>query len=140
MPHLNDQKGFTLSEVMISLTTILIILALTIPLLHSVKGKSYYEEMAAQNLFTFIQDEVNRSRSITVQSNKVTITDIDRRKVVIESYGSVVRRSVDGRGYEVLIQEIQSLDLTIETNILLVEVMMEDNERFEKAIHLPVHE
>ncbi|WP_281975653.1 competence type IV pilus minor pilin ComGF [Halobacillus litoralis] len=138
MRLMKNERGFTLSEVMISLTLTMIILSLSTPLLSLIHTKNfYYEEMAVQQLGAFIQEEINRSRNYSIFPNAITVIDKNHRNVLIEQYGAIIKRSVDGSGHESLLQDVQSFKIDTSPQTITMEVMMKSEKVYKRTIHLP---
>lgn len=138
MPRLHESNGFTFLEALFSLTIITIILFLSTPILTSIRNPSYYEEQASLHLFHFIQEEINASKSFSLNGNTLQIVSWDDRIIQIEQYGTIVRRTVNGTGHETLLTPVESF--TIHDNgpsTLTLEVQIHEDSRFQRLIHLP---
>ncbi|WP_264188321.1 competence type IV pilus minor pilin ComGF [Halobacillus litoralis] len=132
------EEGFTLLEVMISLATIMLILSLVTPILSILSFHTEYEQpLAVRQLRNFLQEELNQSRSYTFTKQALTIIDKDKRQVLIEKDGNVIKRTVDGRGYEFLLQNVRNLSFEKEVYTADIKVVMENEERYEEHLHLP---
>ncbi|MGP4074396.1 competence type IV pilus minor pilin ComGF [Halobacillus sp. K22] len=131
-------RGFTLLETLISLVIISMILSLSFPLFRMMSNKDYYEELSVQQLFSFLQEEVNRSREVEVISNTILIKDAINRKIIIEQYQNLIRRRVDLSGHEVLLQNVEGIHITTHNHSIMVEVHMEGGGVYQKNIHRAV--
>ncbi|KHE70693.1 ComGF family competence protein [Halobacillus sp. BBL2006] len=130
-----SNKGFTLTETLISLILILMIVILSSPLFYALKNPSYDQELSARQLFSFIQHEVNLSRNTLVEENKLQIIDSRYRSVVIEQYQDKVRRQVGGTGHEALLSDVTVFTVMENGRNILVSVEMKGGEFYQKQIH-----
>lgn len=129
-----DSKGFTMTETIISLLTVMVVITLSFPLLKSLKSPNYYQELSARQLFTFIQEEVNESTNVTFAPSKLTITDNLERSILIEHYNTIIRRRVNGTGHEVLLNGVVSFHIEDKTSYFIVSVEMEGGATYQKNI------
>ncbi|MGI8316154.1 competence type IV pilus minor pilin ComGF [Halobacillus mangrovi] len=132
---LNSNKGFTLSETMISLTLLMVMLSLSYPLLHSLEGPSYYKELSARQFFIFIQQEVHYAREASVEGNSFQIIDSRHRSITIEQYQNIVRKRVGGKGHESLLSKVKLFTVQQTGSDFLVQVELEGGEAYQKRIH-----
>lgn len=132
---LKSNKGFTLSETMLSLTLLMIILSLSYPLLHSLKGPSYYKELSARQFFTFIQQEVQFARKASIEGNTFQLIDSRHRTITIEQYQSIVRKRVGGKGHESLLLNVKLFTVQQAGSDFLVQVELEGGQAYQKRIH-----
>ncbi|WP_198162774.1 competence type IV pilus minor pilin ComGF [Halobacillus mangrovi] len=130
-----SNKGFTLSETMISLTLLMIILSLSYPLLHSLEGPSYYKELSARQFFTFIQHEVQYAREASIEGNTFQIIDSRHRSITIEQYQNIVRKRVGGKGHESLLSKVKLFTVQQTGSDFLILVELEGGEAYQKRIH-----
>ncbi|SFF54124.1 competence protein ComGF [Halobacillus alkaliphilus] len=134
MPKIHSQ-GFTLLETLISLIIISLILILSFPLFHIIHDVDYYEELSVRQMFTFLQEEVNRGQEVAVISNTISITDAVNRKITIEQYENLIRRRVNLTGHEVLLQNVEAIHLTNHTRYIMIKLQMEGGGVYQKNIH-----
>ncbi|MCA1009670.1 competence type IV pilus minor pilin ComGF [Halobacillus halophilus] len=137
MPKVRSQ-GFTLLETLISLIIISLILILSFPLFRTIHNVNYYEELSVRQMFSFLQEEVNRAREVSVLSNTIYIIDDINRKIIIEQYENLVRRRVNSSGHEVLLQNVEAIHVTNHTNSIMIKLQMEGGGVYQKNIHRTV--
>ncbi|ASF39900.1 prepilin-type cleavage/methylation domain-containing protein [Halobacillus halophilus] len=134
MPKIHSQ-GFTLMETLMSLIIISLILILSFPLFRMIHDVDYYEELSVRQMFSFLQEEVNRGREVEVISNSIFITDAVNRKITIEQYQNLIRRRVNLSGHEVLLQNVEAIHLTNHTHYIMIKLQMEGGGVYQKNIH-----
>ena len=134
MPKIHSQ-GFTLLETLISLIIISLILILSFPLFRIIHDVNYYEELSVRQMFSFLQEEVNRGREVAVISNTISITDAVHRKITIEQYQNLIRRRVNLSGHEVLLQNVEAIHLIDHSHYIRIKLQMEGGGVYQKNIH-----
>ncbi|MGR9049380.1 competence type IV pilus minor pilin ComGF [Halobacillus faecis] len=132
----SSERAFTLSEVLISLMVTMILLTISVPLFSLLKGFDHYSELSIDQLSAVIQWEINQCRSYNVSDHSISLIDKQNRHIVMEHYGEIFRRTVDGSGHETLIQNIGSISFEHESPSIRMEVEIHDQTHTRK-IHLP---
>ncbi|WP_101844279.1 competence type IV pilus minor pilin ComGF [Halobacillus sp. Marseille-P3879] len=135
----HKELGFTFLETIISLTVVTILLTLSIPTIEMMKSSGYYEELAAFQFFTFIEDEMNVSTKLLISKEKIVITDLNNRNIEIEKYRDNIRRRVDAQGHELLIHDIKAVSFTEAEGNLKIQLTTKNRGDYYKTIPLPVH-
>ncbi|MEC3883095.1 ComGF family competence protein [Halobacillus sp. HZG1] len=130
-----NETAFTLSEVLISLMATMILLTISVPLFSLLKGYDYYSDLSVDQLNAVIQWEINQSRTFNVSDHFISFVDKQDRHIVMEQYGTIFRRTVDGSGHETLIQNIESISFIHESPSILMEVNIHD-QLYTRKIHL----
>lgn len=131
-----SERAFTLSEVLISLMATMILLTISVPLFSLLKGYDYYSELSVDQLSAVIQWEINQCRSYNVSDHSISLIDKQNRHIVMEKYGKIFRRTVDGSGHETLIQNVGAISFVHESPSILMEVEIHD-QPYTRKTHLP---
>lgn len=134
---MRNEVGFTLFEVILALLFTMTILSISVPLFTLFKTEDYYTETSTRQLSAIIQEELNQSRSFAASSDTLSFIDPHHRHVVIEQYGYIVRRRVNGTGHEIMIQEIKDINFSRKEHSIQMKVEMMNDETYQYFIHLP---
>ncbi|WLR46280.1 competence type IV pilus minor pilin ComGF [Halobacillus litoralis] len=132
----SSEKAFTLAEVLISLMVTMILLTISVPLFSLLKGFDYYSELSIDQLGAVIQWEINQCRSYNVSDHSISLIDKQNRHIVMEHYGKIFRRTVDGSGHETLIQNVDTISFEHESPSIRMEVKIHD-QTYTRKVHLP---
>ncbi|MBA2173608.1 prepilin-type N-terminal cleavage/methylation domain-containing protein [Halobacillus locisalis] len=135
----DHHKGFTMMETLISLFIFLLIVSLSAPLLRLLDSASYNQELAANQLFQYIQMEVTQSQRVTTTPTSILLTDVNDRMISIEKYGNIIRRQVNSTGHEPLLKGVEEVLVDDHINGFIMKVRMKENERYSKFIFVPPH-
>lgn len=104
-----DEKGFTLIEALLSFSLFCMI-SLSIPLMmkgfstikHDLVPPRYYE----WNLFhESVRNELRKANDVNVLSNQISFV-IDGETILYEKYNQSIRRRVNNRGHEIVLQSV----------------------------------
>jgi len=132
---MRNHKGFTF----ISLLTVLSIIAISLPIIAAIiqttKSFSNYEAISVYQFFLFLRDEAILSQHAEIVDNKLTFQQEDSI-VSISFYQNIVRRQVDGRGHEIYLRNVKSIEFESLSSGIHVKVTNLAGELFEKTIVL----
>jgi len=110
---MKKQHGFTLLELLISLSITMVITSLLTPLLNTFYDKSNLE-LNKLEWEVFVQQvklEVRASNELTVKGNTLYLKGPTSTQVVsYEPYQGSIRRRVNSTGHEVILQNIASVE------------------------------
>ncbi|MFS0751449.1 competence type IV pilus minor pilin ComGF [Oceanobacillus sp. 1P07AA] len=112
MVNLRNNRGFSLISHLLMLTIILITLPFISYMLQSTETPSTKEELSVHQFFQFIRDDVIRSLHAVTTNEKLVLTvpsELNEQTVIYEQYGNVIRRQVDGEGFEIYVRNIAEL-------------------------------
>lgn len=113
MVNIKDNHGFSFISHLLMLAIILITIPFISFMLQSIEVPSTKEELSVYQFFQFIRDDVIRSINPVTTNDKLALTipsKINEQTIVYEQYGNLIRRTVDGQGFEVYIRNITELD------------------------------
>lgn len=127
--------GFTLIETLIGLLVTLMIIALSSPLLKLLESNSYQAELETRQFFLYLQEEINHSTNITFGNDFIGLMDADKRKVIIEPFGTSIRRRVDDRGHELLLTEVTKVSFQSVGEGIRV-VVVKEGQAYHKTMYL----
>ncbi|MDX5474485.1 MAG: prepilin-type N-terminal cleavage/methylation domain-containing protein [Bacillaceae bacterium] len=107
----NDNKAFTLIEVLICLTVVLIIttfLPMIIKTVYQISFESEGINLLELDVFTQkLQYEARHGQGLVAASNQLTIRKEDGRHITFELYQDKIRRRVGGTGHVIVLQRVK---------------------------------
>ena len=125
-----NTKGFTLIEVMFSLSVLVVIASLMPILFLSLHGANerLEESVAAEwDLFLMqFRKEVEKHDIEKIDQQKLTLKSKEGDTILFSSYGSLLRRQVNGMGHEVYLTSIQSISFSLQGTLLQLEVLFQN--------------
>ncbi|WP_181350099.1 competence type IV pilus minor pilin ComGF [Thalassobacillus sp. CUG 92003] len=128
-----SKNGFTLFEVLISLMVLLIILPMATAIISLLQVNDSQHELAVQQFFQFIDYELSRAETSRVSPQALDFTRLDGDHVRFESYNGAIRRRVNERGHELLLNEVEHITFTLKSpRLLSVTVKINKGESYEK--------
>lgn len=121
-----NSRGFTLVEMLFAFSVFSVIVAL-LPLMVQLIIQDRPLEARAHRFewevfISQIKKEVRMSQRVTVNNQQIQL-DKDGQIIIYEKYGSNLRRRVDGKGHEILMQKVDFFRFKGLPNGVLVEVM-----------------
>ncbi|AKG04313.1 MULTISPECIES: competence type IV pilus minor pilin ComGF [Salimicrobium] len=134
---IKDTKGFTLMEVLLSLSILLTALVVLVPLMNYLRPLEWNGDWQTHQYIQLLQEELNTASSVNVQKNNLHYTNIEGSIVSIEQYRNLVRRRVSGKGHETLLFDIRDMTFFFKSDVLHVKIEYEGGERFEKSLYVP---
>ncbi|GEN31107.1 competence protein ComGF [Cerasibacillus quisquiliarum] len=135
MAFLKNETGFTLINTLLSFVLITCSLPFLIVLLQkSQELLNLEEELSVQHFFYFLQDDVKRSIDYQIIRDELYMTLDTGKQVQIGRNGHVIRRTVDQKGYEIYLRNVQSFHLYNLKYGFLVSIEMTTGGQYEKEI------
>lgn len=129
-----NENGFTL----ISMLFMLAILAFSLPflayLIKSISYTSNFDEIAGNQFFQFLRDDVSKAIDYHVESSRLTLIIDEDTTVTIEKYKDLIRRQVNKEGHEIYLQAVKELTFTAHPYGVQTTVTSLQGERYEKTI------
>lgn len=139
----NNTDGFTFTEALLSLM-ITMMCAASIPLLYSslFQAAKAVEPASQEEWALFViqlRNELYMSDHWETDGQNLWMNNhhLDSMQIRIQAYQNKVRRRVNGKGYEVMLQEIKKLSFQQQGGKLYVYVQFEDGTTEEAAISPP---
>ena len=123
---LRKDNGFTMVEMLISLVVFMMLSILVTQMFFIVRenfGKKNQLHFKEWEIFTIqLKNEIRTSKDQSVSDNKLYLMTRGRI-VTIERYKNIVRRQVEGRGHEVMLQNIADFHVEQDGSVIIVQVM-----------------
>ncbi len=134
---MRNERGFTLVEMLVTFSMMLVILSFISPFL-SVLFRSNDEQFNQLEWQIFIQQmkmEIREAKEITVSTNhSVSFVNAAGDIVSFEKYTDKMRRRVNRKGHEVLLQNISSVTFELKTNGYLISVLTVDGDNYQAIV------
>lgn len=108
---IRNQKGFTLIESLLSLYILSFISILLIMLLSTLLFQTNSKKLHPFELENFViqaQSELREANEWGVNNNVIFMTSRHDEHITYSTYNELIRRQVEGRGHEVLLQNVSS--------------------------------
>lgn len=134
----NDERGFTLPEMLIAFSIFLLITSF-IPLFMKVmfinsEQKRGLNKMEWEVFLQQIKMELRESKAITINEGKIHFGKYNGETVTFEKYNTSIRRQVNSRGHEILLQNIKELKFSSAGNGFSLEVVDGADQSFSARI------
>lgn len=139
------KKGFTLIEVVVSLSLITILLSLLM-LIFSYSSKNFKEEIFENRntyylneALNYIEDQINKGKkNIMVRGNKIYLTYENANKKIIERRREklIIRHRGDPDTTNNILTGIKDFIITENKNIMYVKITMKDGRKKERCFVL----
>ena len=135
MEFLKSEAGFTLINTLFTFVLITCSLPFLIILLQkSQEHLNLEEEFSVQHFFYFLQDDVKRSIDYELIRDELYLTLDTGNQVQIGINGHVIRRTVDQKGYEIYLRNVQYFHLYKLDYGFLVSIEMITGGQYDKEI------
>lgn len=120
-----NNKGFTLIEMLVAFSIFLLIMGF-LPLMLSTISREQPLEKRIQQLeweifISQIKKEIRMSQKVTI-TNQILQLEKDGEMIIYERYGSNLRRRVNNKGHEIVLQQVQAFSFERLLNGVLVNV------------------
>lgn len=135
---IQQEKGFTLIEVLMSLMIFFVVLSLLITTFHLAsnytvkRGEFHYFEW-----LVFIQQtkiELRESKNVWIYGTTIQFDKWTGERVTYEKYGTIIRRRVNSTGHEIMLQFIQHVSYEKEQTGIRVHVLTDKGDEYEAFI------
>lgn len=138
-----NEKGFSLIECILSLlilSTILCFFPLLIKAYERIDHAISTEKDFEWNLFLMeLRKELRTSNGWEVTKNGLYLKS-GQEIVVYEKYNNLIRRRVDGKGHEVVLQKIKQINFSSNKNEIILHVQFTNNHTREAHLFFPLRE
>ncbi|MEN1970579.1 ComGF family competence protein [Lentibacillus sp. N15] len=130
-----NESGFTFLTLLVTVTILFMILPFASYFLKSVDYPSHNQEIAVQQFFYFLRDDVLRAKEYTVPSaTQIRLINEDNTIVTIEQYKDLVRRQVGKKGHEIYLRDVQTVSFEKLSYGVQVTITSLQGETYEKTI------
>ncbi|SDI95620.1 competence protein ComGF [Salimicrobium halophilum] len=133
-----NRDGFTLAEILLSITVMLIALTILIPLVHHLSTDAWENDWPIHQFTQTIQRELNTSSSITATGSILTFRNREGETVKLEPYKNMVRRRVNDKGHEILLYQVKDISFSLDRGFLRMNSTLEGGQSFEKIFFIPL--
>ncbi|RFB10585.1 prepilin-type N-terminal cleavage/methylation domain-containing protein [Bacillus sp. HNG] len=133
----NNEKGFTLIEMLVTFSILLVILAFIAPFLSVIfrDNGEQFNKLEWQILLQQMKMEIREAREITVSSREsVSFYNVAGDVVSFEKYTNKIRRRVNSKGHELLLQHITDVTFEPRTNGFMIKVVTVDGKTYQALI------
>lgn len=137
MERKTNQGGITYLSILFALSILMMLLPFFPFIYQSIEPKNYQEEISIDQFFRFIQDETELAVRTTVTPNLLTFYYPDGTKVQISPYQHLIRRQLNGQGYEVLLRNIKTVIFEEVSYGLEIKIQTLSGEYYGKKIYNP---
>lgn len=134
---IKHRQGFTLAEVLLSLTVLMTALLILVPLLNQLRPEDWNADWSSHQFSQLLQEELNDATHIQTHENILSLTNREKETVTIEQYQNVVRRRVSGKGHEVWLYDINNIKFSSLPGSLRLHIEFKGGETFEKIFFTP---
>ncbi|MFS0561926.1 competence type IV pilus minor pilin ComGF [Terribacillus sp. 179-K 1B1 HS] len=131
---ISSNKGFTLLEVLITLSILILILSSIPPLLAPMTQNTETESLSVRQALHFISMEVHKGNFVGIEENRLFIEDQQGRIAVFEQYKDMIRRRVNGKGHEIYLHHIENLEFQLDGSTIIAIVRGKEGASYEKRI------
>lgn len=139
MKKFKRERGFTLIETLFALFAFIMMSSLILQMfliISPAQSKAKSLNMMEWELFLLnIKREVKMSSSSQVNHNQLRLM-LNNQVILIEQYQHLLRRRVDDKGHEVMLQGVKSFRVQQEDSFIIVTVKDESNRAYSEKIPL----
>src|SRR5699024_10853196 len=133
----NNEKGFSMISMLITITIIFVTLPFFSYLLSHLSSSSHQEFFSVTQFFLFLRDDLIESPRVEIVDTQSINYELRNGEIAeISKYNDIVRRRVQGKGHEVFLRDVKKLSLKRISNGIQVELTTEQGEIYEKQIIL----
>ncbi|MCC3356743.1 competence type IV pilus minor pilin ComGF [Bacillus sp. REN16] len=132
-----NEKGFTLVEMLVTFSILIVILSFIAPFLGVVfrDNDKQFNKLEWQILIQQMKMEIREASNLSVSTNSsVTFYNAAGDVVSFEKYTDKIRRRVNSKGHELLLQHITEVTFEPRTNGFLITVLTVDGKTYQALI------
>jgi len=111
MDLMRNESGFTFFEMLLILSIIIITLPFITFLLQKMNDNGHQDHISVQQFFNFVQKDAEKAEEVYHENNRLFFVLNPYETAAIERYDNVIRRNVNGKGHEIYLRGIQSIDI-----------------------------
>ncbi|MFT4412612.1 competence type IV pilus minor pilin ComGF [Fredinandcohnia humi] len=136
---MSNERGFTLVEMLVTFSVLLVILSLISPFLRVVYQNTSTKEFNKLEWEIFIQQakmEIREATQVTIsnQNQTVSFNNPEGDIVSYEIFYDKIRRRVNGAGNEILLQKISALSFLAINNGWILSITTVDGDNYRAMI------
>ena len=129
-----NDPGFTVIELLISLSLMTFFLLITLPIWNTLQHQSQAERFSVYQFFHIATDEVQKNDVIEGAKNRLVMQTINDDQVILSRYNDTIRRRVNQTGHEILLRNINSFEVIQNHDHLKINLIMKSGNQYEKVI------
>ncbi|MBY6035520.1 prepilin-type N-terminal cleavage/methylation domain-containing protein [Fictibacillus nanhaiensis] len=131
---MKSKKGYTLIEVVIALGVLLMIASLLPSFLIPIQKQPPLSQLEETSLFfSMLGKEIREGKLLEVNNNILFITDSNGDVKSFSKYHTLIRKQVNGLGHEVWLQNINSIKLEKQSDLLLaIQIIDKDGHEYKR--------
>lgn len=132
-----NEKGFTFVEMLVTFSILIVILSFITPFLGVVfrDNSDQFNKLEWQILIQQMKMEIREAKDITISNNgSVFYTNETGDSISFEKYNDKIRRRVNLKGHEVLLQQISDVRFEPRPNGFLISVLTVDGKTYQAII------
>jgi competence protein ComGF len=131
-------NGFTMIEMLFSLVIFMMISLLAVQIfsvMHTNLLKKNQINLKEWEMFSMqMQNEIRNSTDQSVVDNKLYVV-VNGSLATIEYYQNMVRRQVEGRGHEIMLQNVSDFQVKQEGTYIVVQVTDAEGHQYNRKFH-----
>lgn len=137
---LKSESGYTLAEMLFSFSVwlyVVTLIAMFIPFIYV--NTQFSNEVEEKEWEIFLHQsklELRGARQITAVNQRLTFINFSNERVDYEQYGQLIRRRVDGKGHEILLHFVQSVEFKKQANHIEISVRTVNKQKFSAKIYV----
>ncbi|MEH7238475.1 competence type IV pilus minor pilin ComGF [Bacillus sp. JJ1562] len=133
---MSNEKGFTFVEMLVTFSILFVILSFITPFLGIVfrDNGEQFNKLEWQILIQQMKMEIREASEISVNGASVSFKNAAGDVVSFEKYTDKIRRRVNAKGHELLLQHITDVTFEPKTNGFLISVVTVDGKSYQALI------
>ncbi|MFC4388540.1 competence type IV pilus minor pilin ComGF [Gracilibacillus marinus] len=135
---IRKEHGFTMFELLIALSILSTLLLLTNQLFHTLFTENKNSNYEVLFFYQLIDSEFIEAIHVYTVDNVVYFVDKQSRTVTYSKYNTSIRKQVNGKGHEVMLQNIEQFDIeALSEDIYKIRIISEENQSYEQIFLSP---
>lgn len=132
----SNEKGFTFVEMLVTFSILLVILSFITPFLGIVfrDNGEQFNKLEWQILIQQMKMEIREASEISVNAGSVSFYNAAGDVVSFEKYTDKIRRRVNAKGHELLLQHITDVTFEPKINGFMISVVTVDGNTYQALI------
>ncbi|QOR68980.1 prepilin-type N-terminal cleavage/methylation domain-containing protein [Cytobacillus suaedae] len=132
---MNNERGFTFLEMLVSLSILMLLLTFLVGLLAIIKEpKAGINKLEWELFIQQAKQEIYQSTQISHINTTLTFFKNNEETVTYELYGTSIRRRVNGAGHEILLQNVSVVKYELLNNGVAIEAIDKHNNVFRSQL------
>src|SRR5690625_4184346 len=111
MDYRSDESGYTFTSMLLSLTIIFISIPILLFSMNHLRFIPTNDSLSAQQLFFILQNETYTAQHIYTINDRLYIVLNENETAQFSHYEDIIRRQINGRGHEVYLHRVKSLQM-----------------------------